>query len=261
MDVKLDIRKSVEENASAYFEKAKKARKKLAGAKNAIEKTRIKLGKLLEMKDVEEKEMQSRKKPEKLWYEKFRWFTSSEGFLCIGGRDATSNEIVVKKHAEKGDLVFHTEMAGSPFFVVKSGGKKIGEQTIQETAVATASFSRAWKLGLSHAEVFYVNPDQLSRTPKAGEYLEKGSFIVNGKAEKIMTELKLSVGVNSDGKVMCAPVESVKKNCLVSIPIAQGDGKSTEVAKQLLKKLNLSREFIDSVVSALPSGGCRIMQQ
>ena len=29
----------------------------------------------------------------KEWYEKFRWFYSSEGFLCIGGRDSTTNDI------------------------------------------------------------------------------------------------------------------------------------------------------------------------
>ena len=55
------------------------------------------------------------------WYEKFRWFISSEGFLVIGGRDATSNEIVIKKHADKNDLVFHTDIKGSPFHLSKQG--------------------------------------------------------------------------------------------------------------------------------------------
>ena len=35
--------------------------------------------------------------PEKKPYMKFRWFISSDGFLCLGGRDATSNEIIIKK--------------------------------------------------------------------------------------------------------------------------------------------------------------------
>jgi len=26
------------------------------------------------------------------WYEKFRWFTSSEGFLVVAGKDTVSNE-------------------------------------------------------------------------------------------------------------------------------------------------------------------------
>jgi len=29
------------------------------------------------------------KKEVKAWFEKFRWFDSSDGFLVIGGRDAT----------------------------------------------------------------------------------------------------------------------------------------------------------------------------
>ena len=40
MEIILDIKKSIEENASIYFEKAKKIKKKLQGAKEAREKTR-----------------------------------------------------------------------------------------------------------------------------------------------------------------------------------------------------------------------------
>jgi predicted ribosome quality control (RQC) complex YloA/Tae2 family protein len=83
----------------------------------------------------------------------------------IGGRDATSNEIVIKKHTIASDLVFHTDMAGSPFFVLKSSTdntKGLDQQSIKEAADATCSFSRAWKMGLSTQSVFYVNPEQKS---------------------------------------------------------------------------------------------------
>ena len=36
MDVSLDVRKTLEENAAAYFEKSKKAKRKLAGAEKAL---------------------------------------------------------------------------------------------------------------------------------------------------------------------------------------------------------------------------------
>ncbi len=42
----LDIKKSLDQNASFYFEKAKKAKQKLQGAKEALERTRNKLEQL-----------------------------------------------------------------------------------------------------------------------------------------------------------------------------------------------------------------------
>ncbi len=38
----------------------------------------------------------------KEWFEKFRWFVSSDGFLVVAGKDAVSNEVLIKKHTECG---------------------------------------------------------------------------------------------------------------------------------------------------------------
>ncbi|MBI2130251.1 DUF814 domain-containing protein [Candidatus Woesearchaeota archaeon] len=145
----LDLAKTIDENAAAYFEKAKKIKKKIEGAEMALQESLKSLKELEQKKEKELKKIGASKKiaSKKEWYEKFRWFKSSEGFLVIGGRDATSNEVVIKKYTESNDLVFHTDMAGSPFFVVKSDGKQIGEKTIQETADATCTFSRAEQEG------------------------------------------------------------------------------------------------------------------
>src|SRR3989338_1056063 len=95
----LDLKKSVEENASDYFEKAKKIKKKIKGAEEAIEQNIRKLKELetkkekFEAKKEIKKEAVARKKE---WYEKFKWFISSDGFLVVGGRDATSNEVVIR---------------------------------------------------------------------------------------------------------------------------------------------------------------------
>jgi len=255
MEIALDIRKTIDENAVSYFETAKKAKKKLKGAQKALEKSKIQLY-AFEKQELY-KEVQANKiVREKKWYEKFRWFFSSEGFLCIGGRDATSNEIVVKKHTDKDDIVFHTEMSGSPFFIIKSEGKTIGQDTLDETAIAVASFSRAWRLQLSHAEVFYVKPDQLSRTPKPGEFLKKGSFIVKGHTTKRTVELKLAIGLTKDGVVMCAPLSAVQKNCEKHLDIKPGNVKSSDIAKKVMKKIGGE---IDDIVRVLPSGGCKIV--
>jgi len=161
----LDLKKSIEENASDYFEKAKRIKKKIKGAEEALQQSLRKLRDLEAKKEKFDLEEEKKKIPErkKEWYEKFRWFKSSDGFLVIGGRDATSNEIVIKKHTDKNDLVLHTDMAGSPFFVIKAEDKEIPTSTIKEAADAVCTFSRTWKLGLQTTDVFYVKPDQVSK--------------------------------------------------------------------------------------------------
>lgn len=168
----IDLNKSVEQNAAVYYEKAKKAKRKLEGALAVVRRYEQELQKL-ERPKPEAKETKKAVKRE--WFEKYRWFYSSEGFLVIGGRDATTNDMIIKKHAAADDIVFHTDMAGSPFFVIKTEGKKPGNATMQEAADATCSFSRAWKLGLSTQSVFHVAPEQVTKTANTGEYLTKGA--------------------------------------------------------------------------------------
>ena len=258
--IELDIKKSLEENASSYFEKAKKAKKKIAGAKKALEKAREKQKCLEEKKDVEIKAAEAKKEKTKRkaqWYEKFRWFRTSEGLLVIGGRDATTNEIVVKKHTVADDIVFHTDMAGSPFLILKCENKKPSEQSLKEVADATCSFSRAWKLGLGSQKIFHVNPDQVTKEAKAGEYLTKGSFMIKGKTNYIDNKINAAVGIADDGAVMAGPVEAIKKHCRQYVELEQGSEKTSAIAKKILKKIGGD---LDEIIRAMPSGGCRIKQ-
>jgi len=256
----LDLKKSIEENASDYFEKAKKIKKKLKGADIALKQN---LKKLKEMESKKEKsdakEEQLKKIPErkKEWYEKFRWFFSSDGFLVLGGRDATSNEIVVKKHTDKNDLVLHTDMAGSPFFVIKSGNKKIPESTIEEAADAVCTFSRAWKLGLQTSDVFYVTPDQVSKKTKAGEYMGRGAFMIYGKTNYINNKINLAIGITKENAVMSGPVEAIKKNCEKYLILNQGDEKVSSIAKKISYKLGPGLD-LDEIIRALPAGNFKL---
>ena len=102
MEVSLDIRKSVDENAAACFEAAKKSRRKLVGAEAALKRSEQQLL-VLESKKSASLTEPERVSVDRKWFEKFRWFYSSEGFLCIGGRDATTNDILIKKHTGESD--------------------------------------------------------------------------------------------------------------------------------------------------------------
>ncbi len=257
--VTLDITKSIEKNASMYFEKSKRLKKKLEKTKKAILR-------LEKKKDAAEKKIEKRKelekernqKREKDWYEKFHWFFSSEGFLVIGGRDATTNEIIIKKHTDPKDLVFHTDTPGSPFFVIQSKGKEIGKITIEETAIATASYSKAWKLGILSLDVFYVTPDQVTKEAKAGEYVSKGAFMVYGKKSYLRPMVGLALGMYKD-KVMAAALTVIKKHCKDYIEIIPGKNKKSDIAKKA--KLVLKAGLLDDYISVIPSGGAHIKKK
>ncbi len=256
MKISLDINKNLEANASLYYDKAKKAKKKIDNAKAALERTSQLLEELKSKKDamvkVEEKTVSTQKKE---WYEKFRWFYTSTGFFVIGGRDATTNEIVIKKHTDKDDIVMHTDMAGSPFFVLKTEGKTPDKKTLEEVGDATCSFSRAWKLGLSVQQVFYVNPDQVTKTANPGEYLPKGAFMIRGKTPYVDNKINCAIGMTKDNKIMAGPLEAIKKHCKNFLILKQGDSKSSDIAKKIKAKIGGE---LDDIIRAMPSGGIDI---
>ena len=256
----LDLTKTVEENAAQYFEEAKKLKKKIRGAEEALQHNILKLKELESKKekfDLEEQKKAVSTQRKKEWYEKFRWFISSDGFLAIGGRDATSNEVVIKKHTDNNDLVFHTDMAGSPFFVIKSEGRKIPESTIKEAADATCTFSRAWKLGLQTSDVFYVFPEQVSKKTKAGEYMGKGAFMVYDKSNYVENKINLAVGVTKEKAVMGGPVEAIKKNCEKYVILIPGEEKASSIAKKINYNLGGNLD-LDEIIRALPAGNFKI---
>src|SRR3989338_9392896 len=236
MEIKIDLRKKVLENASLYYEKSKKSKEKLAGARKALDETFKKIARLDEDNEVTyAKSIAGPKKKE--WYEKFRWFFSSDNFLVIGGKDAMSNEILIKKYTEPNDFVFHADIQGAPFFVIKnSSGKEIPESTIREAAEAAACYSKAWKSGIGNCDVYYVKPEQVSKTAESGEYIPKGGFMIRGQKNWFRNvELKIAIGFNVDADVIVigGPISAIEKNSKYHVVIGVGDKKSKELAEEI----------------------------
>lgn len=255
MRIILDTRKSIEQNAALYFEKAKKARRKADGARKVLERARTQM--LAQLDESESSVSQAPSVPirKKEWYEHFRWFLTSAGFLCIGGRDATTNETVVKKHATEHDWILHTDMAGSPFMLVQTQGKEVPESDLAEVAQFSATYSRAWKAGFGAVEVFCARPDQLSKTPNSGESLGKGAFVVRGNLRYFQPDLSLAIGLLPDGRCMGGPPSAVLAHCGKGYQILQGTDKTSDVAKRLGKLFDVSS---DTILPLLPAGGVKL---
>lgn len=256
MEIKLDILKTLDENATEYYERAKKIKKKIEGAELALKETLKKIEefkqKEKETKILESKKIEKNEKRQKKWFEKFRYYFDGE-FLIVGGKDATSNEVLIKKYTEKQDLVLHTDIHGSPFFVIKNG-KNADEKIIANVAKICASYSRAWKENLASVDVYCINPEQISKTPKAGEYLTKGSFMIYGERKWFKnTELKIFINFNNN-IISLSPVPNSEHY----VSIIPGDKKAKEIVEKIKKfyeHKNINIKFEEEeIIRLIPYG-------
>jgi predicted ribosome quality control (RQC) complex YloA/Tae2 family protein len=248
----LNLRRTLYENASEYYERGKKAKEKLAGAKAALEislrnlkaaeQKKFETEAMKEVKPLEiMEELAKRKVKHKEWYEKFRWFKSSEDFLVVAGKDAVSNEVLIKKHTAPEDLIFHADITGAPFVVVKTEGKTPSSETLGEASEFAAAFSRAWREGLGSVDVYWVKPEQLSKSGPSGEYVAHGAFAVFGKRNWMRgVPLQLAIGVIKNQKLRFfgGPVEFVKKATNANVTLVPGDAAGKKLLSQILQALS-----------------------
>jgi len=266
--INIDAKVEIPENAEVYYEKAKKAKRKISGVNIAIEKTKKEIEKAKNKKEIEMERVtlpQKRVKKELKWFEKLRWFLSSDGFLVIGGRDANSNEIVVKKYMENNDIYFHSDIHGAPSVIIKSQGKEIPETTIDEAASFAASFSSAWTKGFGSQDVYWVRPDQVSKTPQSGEFVKKGAFIIRGTRNYVRAAtLLIAVGVvDYEGeRLMAGPLDAVKKYTDNYVIIKPGYTKKEALSREIRHKLDQEHIVtMDDLVRVLPSGKADIVDE
>jgi len=269
----INLRHSLQANANKYYLWSKKGEKKFRGAEKIFHETKAKIKELKKQFVLAKAAQQPLDKRRRLeWFEKFRWFHSSDGLMVIGGRDATTNEILIKKHMESHDLVFHAEILGAPFVVIKTDGKKPPEQTIREAAQLAASYSRAWKEMFTTLNVYWINPDQVSKTPPSGQFLKKGSFMIRGKKNFIReVPLRISIGVKIDEdeiSVIGGPAAAIAHQTEIHVEIVPGELKSSQLAKQIRHRLStkvteeLKRRItaisIEEIQRFIPSGRGKI---
>ncbi|MDG6905767.1 MAG: NFACT family protein [Nitrososphaerota archaeon] len=245
-----------------------------------LERTKSQEDRVLRKSDTNRRERQ--------WFERYRWFVSSDDRLVVGGRDSTSNSIVINKYTNPNDIVFHADIHGSPFFVLGSGGMRTApsEDMALEIAQATVAFSRAWKDELGSADAYWVFGDQVKKSAPSGEYLPKGSFFIEGKKNFVRhLRVELAIGITShipdensmeidqnQVVIVCGPEKSIGKHCYAFLRIAPGKEKTSEFSKHVLNRLvaRISNEEVkeitkkiskDDVIRVLPSGEYKLVSE
>ncbi|WP_297889518.1 ribosome rescue protein RqcH [uncultured Halorubrum sp.] len=305
--VDLDASEGVEVNADRLYQEAKRVEEKKAGAKAAIESTREELEAVKERKaeweeqqaaddgsdgddgddegddeEAHETDWLSRssipiRSPDD-WFERFRWFRTSTGYLVIGGRNADQNEELVKKYMGKHDRFFHTQAHGGPVTLLKAAGPSesadpvdFSEETLREAAQFAVSYSSDWKDGRGAGDAYMVEPDQVSKTPESGEYIEKGSFVIRGDRtyfEDVPCRIAVGVQCEPVTRAIGGPPSAIVDRAAAHLTFEPGmyaQNDAAMVAYRNLKERFADQSFVRKVASAdqlqefLPPGGSDIV--
>ncbi|MCF2206293.1 NFACT family protein [Halobacterium salinarum] len=296
--VTLDPSAGVEKNADRLYTEAKRIEEKKAGARAAIENTRADLDAVKQRRDEWEAEPESEHEDDaddevawlsrssipirhqEQWYERFRWFRTSEGFLVIGGRDAGQNEELVKKYMDRYDRFFHSQAHGGPITVLKTSAPsepsndiEVPERDARQAARFAVACSSVWKDGRGAGDAYMVSPDQVSKTPESGEYLEKGGFAVRGDRtyfRDLSTEWAVGITCEPNTRVLGGPTDAIREQVETRIEIEPGRYAQGDAAKRIYREFRqrfTDESFVRKVASPgeiqkyMPPGGSRIVEE
>ncbi|MBO3769444.1 MAG: ribosome rescue protein RqcH [Thermoproteota archaeon] len=233
----LDLNSSAASNASRMFEEAKKIEKHVSEVDAKIaalkEKT-VCTGRMVPEKRIEEKK----------WYEKFRWNTSVNGNLILAGKDAGTNELLVKKYVSENSIVLHADFIGAPFVTIY-GVENPSEEELREAALMAACYTtRAWESKYASLDVYWVRGNQLSKQAPPGQYLPKGAFMVYGEKNFIRNvEMKLWVGITEENEIVYGCFEKVKSKCTRYAYVIPGSKNKDEEASRIVEKFLKDRSL------------------
>jgi predicted ribosome quality control (RQC) complex YloA/Tae2 family protein len=299
----LRVKDGVEKNADRLYREAKEVEAKREGAEEAVAETRAELERLRERREQweageageagddgdggdeeEEVDWLSRAsipvRSSEQWYEQFRWFHTSDGFLVIGGRDADDNEALVKKYLDAGDLFFHAQAHGGPATVLKTTGPsepadpdiEVPDRSKEQAARFAVSYSSVWKDGRFAGDAYMVGPDQVSKTPESGEYLEKGGFAIRGERtyfRDVPVGVAVGITCEPETRVIGGPPEPVRERAETAVAVEPGRYAQNDIAKRLYREFRdrfADDAFVRKVASPdriqefLPPGGSRMVE-
>lgn len=273
---RVKLESSIPRFSSLLFSRAKELERGAINIDKASEELKSRTERIQNQTQKIREKIQFNMLESKHWYERYRWFVTTDGHLVIGGRDASSNSAVIRKHMTENDIVFHAEIHGSPFFLVKNARNQENGNFVDEAAQATVSFSRAWKDGLSSGDAYWVFPNQVKKGAPTGQYLPKGSFVIEGKRNFCKgVELKLSIGIiqieNKRYTIVCGPSNAIIRRSLVFASLLPGGSDPMNLAKKVKSEFvrvisefdsdladYLKKIVLDEFIRMLPSGQSKI---
>ncbi len=189
-------------------------------------------------------------------YKKYKWFCTSSGKLVVGGKSAEQNDELLKllKKQNKECVMMHTSEPGSPFSVILADVKDVKKSDIEECAVFTASFSRAWKLGKKTASIDIFKSSEIYKDSR----MKTGTWGVLGRAKKVNASLML-VLTKQRGVLRAVPEKSIKSKKEMIVKILPGNISKEDVLAKIQLEFGSALSH-EELLSALPSGGFKVIK-
>jgi hypothetical protein len=190
-------------------------------------------------------------------YKKYKWFFTKSGKLVVGGKSDSQNDDLLKslKKSGKEYFVMHTSDPGSPFSSIIAEPKKVSKKDLEECAVFTGCFSRAWKQGKKITSVDIFMLSQINKSKR----MKTGTWGVKGDIERKKVGLKLVL--TRQKKILRAVPENtvLKKDILAKLAPGKIDKKEAVVGLAL--EINGENTSKNELLSALPAGGVRVLRK
>jgi hypothetical protein len=167
---------------------------------------------------------------------------------------------------EKNDLHFHTDIQGAAHTLLKEG-QTANKEDYEDTAQIAAIYSKAWASELSSVDVYFVKPEQVTKTANTGEYLSTGAFVIRGERnwfKKVTLEFTVGlfnmkfVGFDDVNVIALGSKELFTKNKSAFYKtIVPGTKSKSDICNILLKNikdLGYKQFDVNDLLSILPAG-------
>lgn len=248
INVDIDLNLSAFANARLYFDSKKTADSKQTkveqntqvALKNAERKIQKDLAKNLKKETDELKAIRP-----KFWFEKFFWFITSDGNLCLAGRDDLQTDMIYYRHFSDNDYYVSSDVEGALKVFIKNPfkGKPLSPLALYQAGIFAVSASSAWN-GKSSSPAWYLQGTDVSKKDVDGTLLGPGRLNIKGK-KNFMPPAQLAMGF---GFYWLVDEETSKKYTASRVLKQEEHGLQPEVSnkKKDLENLNLDAIFTEN---------------
>ena len=263
--VPLLVGRSPRDSAQAIYAEIKRVQSKVEGAETALRSTRLRLEQEPSVPEgIPAAEATPSPRPSRgRWFDRFRWFVTSEGVLVVGGRDAATNDVLVRRYLGSRDLYVHADVHGAASVVLKQPGPPApapGPSSLAQAGQWAVSFSKAWRAGHASADAFWVTPEQVSKSGGSGEFVARGAWVIHGTKHWLKDcPLELGLGeIDYEGETrwVAAPPDALRARGRLRLILAPGDERDRSKREvELATELGVPRDLLQRL---LPAGGLSI---
>lgn len=189
-NVVIDLGQSAFANASTYFDAKKSAQvKQKKTEKNAV--LAIKNSEQKVQQDLKRLANQTKNTVEikrlrpKLWFEKFYWFISGDGYLCIAGADFLQVDMIYYRYFNnESDILVSSDLENALQVVIKNPykNKDMPPSTLIQAGIYALSNTKAWESKMSTSP-WWVKGKSVSKKDFDGSILRPGLLNISGEKQ------------------------------------------------------------------------------